>query len=102
MSLKTNIVKYAEDLKKGIEDAGSDALKVASFLSAHASEISGLAALTGPTGSSVAAVATTVLGKVVQAIEDAGSSASSNGLSVSLDAQTIADVKAVVAAIEKL
>ena len=101
-SFESNVVNFAKKVKAGLETAGEDALKVASFLSTNATEISGLASLAGPTGTSVATVATSVLGQVVTAVQDAGDAASTNGLTVSFDAQVIADIKAVIAALEKI
>jgi hypothetical protein len=102
MSFKTNLVNFAEKIKSGIEDAAGDAVKLASFLSTNATEINGLASLAGASGSKVTATATNTLNTVVTAVQAAGDAASANGLSVSFDAAAIADVKAVIAALEKI
>ena len=41
-----------------------------------------------------------VLGVVISAIDAAGAAAAANGLNVSLDAQVVADVKAIAAAVK--
>jgi hypothetical protein len=102
MSLESNVIAFAKKIKAGIEDAGEDALKLAGFLASNSVEIQGLASLAGPVGAKIASVGTSVLGKVIQAVQDAGDAASANGLTVSLDQSVIADVKAVIAAIEKV
>lgn len=101
-TFETNLLNFAKKVKAGIEEAGDDALKLASFLSTNSAEVTGLASLAGPAGASVSATATTVLGLVTTAVKSAGDAASQNGLSVSFDAETIAAVKAVIAAIEKI
>jgi hypothetical protein len=101
-SLESNIVNFAKKVKGGLEAAGEDALKVATFLSTNSTEITGLASLAGPTGTAVAGVSTAVLGQVINAVKAAGDAGSANGLSVTLDASVIADVKAVITAIEKI
>ena len=41
-----------------------------------------------------------VLGVVINAVDDAGAAAGANGLNVTLDAQLVADVKAIAAAVK--
>lgn len=100
--LETDIVDAAKAVKNGLEEAGEDALKVAAFLENNAAEISGLAALAGSGSTKVTETGLSLLSLVINAVKDAGEAASANGLSVSFDASVIADVKAVIAAIEKL
>jgi hypothetical protein len=102
MSLESGIVAAAKKVKAGIEEAGEDALKLAGFLQANQAEITGLAALAGSKTSSVVATGQSVLGAVITAVKGAGDAASANGLSVPLNASLIAEVKAVIADLEKL
>ena len=102
MSFESSILAFGKKIKSGIETAGEDAVKVATFLEQNAVEITGLAGLAGSKSVSVTNTATSVLGKVIAAVEAAGESAGANGLSVSLDAETIAAVKAVIAAFKAL
>jgi hypothetical protein len=101
-SLESNVVAFAKKVKAGLELAGEDALKVAGFVSANQTEITSLASLAGGAAGNASAVGLSLLGQVVTAVKAAGDSASANGLSVSLDASVIADVKAVIQAIEKI
>jgi hypothetical protein len=41
-----------------------------------------------------------VLGVVINAVDDAGAAAGANGLNVTLDAQLVADIKAIAAAVK--
>ena len=102
MSLESNLVSFATKVKDGVEAAGADALKLAAYLSQHQTEIAGLAALAGPTGSAVATVASSLFTVIANAVETAGDAASANGLNVNLDAALIADVKAAIAAVKSL
>jgi hypothetical protein len=102
MSIESNLVAFAEKVKGGIEIAGSDAVKLATWLANNQTEISGLAGLAGANGTKVASTASSVLTAVAKAVADAGDSASSNGLTVNLDAAVIADVKAVISILKQI
>ena len=101
-SIESGIVAIAKKIKAGIEIAGEDALKIAGFLQANQAEITGLAALAGSKTSNVVATGQTVLGEVITAVKSAGDAASANGLSVSLNASVIAEVKAIIKDLEAL
>lgn len=101
-SIESGIVNVAKKIKAGLETAGEDALKLAGFLQANQAEITGLAALAGSKTSNVVATGQTVLGEVISAVKSAGDAASANGLSVSLNAEVIAAVKAVIKDLEAL
>ena len=101
-TLETNLLDFAKHVKAGLEAAEGDAVKVASFVENNASEITGLAALAGPGATSVTTVALNLLNVVITAVKGAGDAASANGLSVSLDSALVADVKAAIAASEKV
>jgi hypothetical protein len=100
--LETKLVDYAKDVKDGIEAAAGDAVKIAAFMQANQAKIVALASIAGPEAAAIATTGSGLLNLVITAVKDAGTAASSNGLSVSLDSATIADVKAVIAAIEKI
>jgi hypothetical protein len=102
MSFEGNLINFAKKVKAGIEDAGEDALKLANWLAANQTEISGLASLAGANGTKVANTATNVLSAVSTAVQAAGDAATTNGLTVTLDAAVIADVKDVIGIIEKV
>lgn len=101
-ALETEVVDIAKKVKAGLIDAEGDAVKVASFIENHASEITALAGLAGGGAATVTNVALGVLNTVITAVKGAGQAAGANGLSVSFDAAAIAEVKAVIAAIEKV
>lgn len=100
--LETDAITVAEKVKAGVEAAGNDAVKLAAWLGNNSAEITALAGLAGTGASTVTSTALSLLNTVINAVKDAGDAASSNGLSVSLDSSVIADVKAVIAAIEKV
>lgn len=101
-SIESKIVDIAKKIKSGIEIAGEDALKLAGFLQANQAEIAGLAALAGSKTSNVVATGQTVLSEVITAVKGAGDAASTNGLSVTLNATVIASVKALIKDLEAL
>ena len=101
-TLESGVLDIVKKIKAGLEAAEGDAVKVASFVENNSTEITALASLGGAGTSTVTNVALWLLNTVITAVKGAGSAGSSNGLSVSLDAAAIADVKAVIAAIEKL
>jgi hypothetical protein len=102
MSIESDLVAFGDKVKSDIELAAGDALKLASYLSSHSTEITGLAALAGPTGTAVAAASTSVFSAVANAVETLGDAATANGLNVNFDQATIAAVKAAVAAIKAI
>lgn len=101
-TLETDVLSIASKVKAGLEAAEGDAVKVASFLENNSTEISALANLAGPGAAAATQTGLGVLNTVITAVKGAGDAASANGLSVSFDAAAIAEVKAVIAAIEKI
>jgi hypothetical protein len=101
-TLETDVLDIAKKVKEGLAAAEGDAVKVASFIENNQSEITALASLGGAGTAAVTNVALGLLNTVITAVKGAGAAGAANGLSVSLDAATIADVKSVIAAIEKL
>jgi hypothetical protein len=100
--LETDVLNIASKVKAGLEAAEGDAVKVAAFLEQNSTEINALAALAGPGASKATAVGLSLLNTAITAVKGAGDAGSANGLSVSFDSAAIADVKAVIAAIEKV
>lgn len=101
-TLETDLLNIAKKVKAGLEAAEGDAVKVASFMENNSSEIAALAGLAGPAAAGATNVALGLLNIVIAAVKNAGEAAAANGLSVSLDSATITEVKAVIAAIEKI
>ena len=102
MSIESDLVAFGDKVKADIELAAGDAVKLASYLSTHSTEITGLASLAGPTGTAVATAASSVLSAAVTAVETLGDAATANGLNVNFDQATIAAVKAAIAAIKAI
>ncbi len=100
--LETDIVNVAKKIKAGIEDAGDDAVKMAAWLQNNSTEVTALAGLAGPQAASVATVGLNLVNLAVNAVKTAGTAASTNGLSVTLDQDVVNDVKSLIAAIEKI
>jgi hypothetical protein len=101
-TLETDILNVAKKVKEGLEAAEGDAVKVAAFLENNSTEITSLASLAGPGAAKATQTGLGILNTVIAAVKGAGDAASANGLSVSFDSAEIAEVKAVIAAIEKL
>lgn len=99
-TLETDIVNVAKKVKAGLEAAEGDAVKVASFLQSNSSEITALAGLAG--SGSFATVGLSLVTLAINAVKSAGEAGAQNGLSVSLDSAVIAEVKSLIAAIEKI
>jgi len=57
-------------------------------------------ALVDPQEANIERAGFAVLGVVIKAIEDAGAAAGANGLNVTLDAQLVADIKAIAPAVK--
>jgi len=100
--LKTDALNIAKKIKNGIEAAEGDAVKLAAFVENNTPEITALASLAGGGATAVTSTALAVLNTVIAAVKGAGDAASANGLNVSFDQAAIAEVKAVIAAIEKI
>jgi hypothetical protein len=100
--LETELLNIAKDVKAGLEAAGEDAIKLASFLEANSSKITALASLAGPQAAAVTTTGISLVNLAITAVKDAGASAAANGVNVKLDSAAVADVKAVIAAIEKI
>jgi hypothetical protein len=100
--LETDVLAIAAKVKKGLEAAEGDAVKVAAFIESNSTEITALASLAGPGASKASEVGLALLNTAITAVKGAGDAASQNGLTISLDQAAIADVKAVIAAIEKI
>ena len=83
------------DLKKAGQFIEGKVLPVLQKLEAEAT-IEGVAALVSPSLANIERVGEALLGAAIKAIEDAATAAASGGLSVSLDAQLVADIKAII------
>lgn len=100
--LETDALNIAKDVRDGIEAAGADAVKLATFLQNNSSKITALASLAGPEAAAVTAAATSILNVAITAVKGTAAAAKANGVSVSLDQAAVAQVEAAIAAIEKI
>ena len=88
------------DIKKVAAFVETKALPVLQAAKADAPTVEAITALVCPQLANVERVGDAVLGVVIQAIEDAGTAAASGGLNVTLDAALVADIKAILPAIQ--
>jgi hypothetical protein len=91
--------------------AASDTVKVAKFVEtsvlpvlkkaqANQSTIESITSLVDPQAANIERAGFAVLAVVINALDAAGAAAGANGLNVSLDAQLVADIKAIAAAVK--
>ena len=88
------------DIKKVATFVETKALPALQKLEVEAPTIEAITALVSPQLANIERVGDAVLGVVIQAIEDAGAAAGAGGMSVSLDAALVADIKAILPAIK--
>ncbi len=88
------------DLKKAATFVETKALPALQELEVEAPTIEAITALVSPQLANIERMGDAVLGVVIQAIEDAGTAAASGGLNVTLDAALVADIKAILPAIQ--
>jgi len=93
--------------------AASDTVKVAKFVEtsvlpvlksaqANQSTIEAVTSLVRPQAANIERAGFVVLGVVIDALDAAGAAAGANGLNVTLDAQLVADSKAIAAAVKSV
>ena len=98
-------------VEHALATAASDTVKVARFVEtsvlpvlkkvqADESTIEAVTGLVSPQAANIERAGFAVLGVVINAMDAAGAAAGANGLNVTLDAQLVADVKAIAAAVK--
>lgn len=97
-SIESKLATVARDAVKAAQFVEQKVLPVLQKANADASTIESITGLVSPQAASIEAAAFTVLGVVIKAVEDAETAAGSSGLSVSLDAALVADLKAIAPA----
>lgn len=97
-----DVIALAGKVKADVELAGADAGKVLAWVTNSAPTIAGLASLVGPGGSTIAALGLKLIGLAGTAIQGAATAAGGNAVNVSLDAEVIAEVKAIIAAVKSI
>jgi ferritin-like metal-binding protein YciE len=91
-----DLVWFAKKVRTGIITAASDAPTILSDIQKNEAVIEGITAAVAPGAAAVEQTAFSALGVIAQGVEDAGSAATANGLSLTLDQKIIADVKAIL------
>ena len=98
-------------VEHALATAASDVVKVAKFVEtsvlpalktaqANQSTIESITSLVSPQAANIERAGFAVLGVVINALDAAGAAAGANGLNVTLDAQLVADIKAIAAAVK--
>jgi len=98
-------------VEHALATAASDTVKVAKFVEtsvlpvlksaqANSSTLEAVTGLVSPQAANIERAGFAVLGVIINAIDAAGVAAGANGLNVTLDAQLVADVKAIAAAVK--
>jgi len=100
--LETKVIDIATEVRTGMEEAGTDAVKLAAWLGNNSAKITALAGLAGSGTAGITALGLNLVKLAINVVKNAGTAASSNGLNVPLDQDAIASVKALIAAIEKI
>ena len=105
MSALINSVEHAlagaaMDVVKTAKFVETSVLPVLKTAQANESTIESVTALVSPQAANIERAGFAVLGVVINALDAAGAAAGANGLNVSLDAQLVADIKAIAAAVK--
>jgi hypothetical protein len=90
----------AQDVVKTAKFVEVSVLPVLQKAQADQSTIESVTALVSPSAANIERAGFAVLGVVIKAIQDAGTAAAANGINVTLDAQLVSDIKAIVPAVQ--
>jgi len=104
----TNLIQSTEH---ALAIAASDTVKLAKFVQAkvlpelikaqaNQATIEAVTSVVSPQAANIERVGFAVLGVIIKAIQDASNAANASGLNVSLDAQLVADVKAIAPTVQ--
>lgn len=96
----SKLVAAAKDFKAEVLKAAEKAPAIAADVAKDAPEVEALIELAFPGAAALEQTALNAFEVIVTAVEAAGSTASANGLSVSLDKTLIADIQAVLPALK--
>ena len=105
MSALINTVEHAlavaaSDTVKAAEFVETNVLPMLKKAQADQSTIEAVTGLVSPQAANIERAGFAVLGVVINALDAAGAAAGANGLNVTLDAQLVADIKAIAAAVK--
>ena len=99
-SVEHALAAAASDTVKAAKFVETSVLPVLKTVKADESTIEAVTALVSPSAANIERAGFAVLGVVINALDAGGAAAGANGLNVSLDAQLIADIKSVAAAVK--
>lgn len=97
-TIVSDLAKAGNAVKGFVEKVAGDAPAVVQTVTADANKIIPVIEAFVPGSTAAIALGNTLLDTVAQAVEDAGTAAGANGLSVSLDQTIVKDIQAVIAA----
>jgi hypothetical protein len=100
MSVLSELAKFGEEVKNGIELAGKDAEKAAAWLVKNGALIQSLTDIVSPTAGAIEGNMFALYQKLAQTCSTASDAAVQNGLSVPLDGSVVAMLKADYAALK--
>jgi hypothetical protein len=99
-SVEHALAVAAQDVVKTAKFVETSVLPVLKQAQANQSTIETVTSLVSPQAANIERAGFAVLGVVINAIDAAGAAAGANGLNVTLDAQLVADVKAIAEAVK--
>ena len=94
-SVEHALAAAAIDTVKAAKFVETSVLPVLKKAQANQSTIEAITSLVSPQAANIERAGFAVLGVVIKALDDANAAAGANGLSVTLDAQLVADIKAI-------
>jgi hypothetical protein len=99
-SVEHALAVAAQDVVKTAKFVETSVLPVLKTAQANESTIESVTALVSPQAANIERAGFAVLGVVINALDTAGAAAGANGLNVTLDAQLVADIKAIAAVVK--
>ena len=99
-SVEHDLAVAAQDVVKTAKFVETSVLPVLKSAQANQSTIESITSLVSPQAANIERAGFAVLGVVINALDAAGTAAGANGLNVTFDAQLVADIKAIAAAVK--
>jgi hypothetical protein len=99
-SVEHALAVAAQDVVKTAKFVETSVLPVLKSAQANESTIESITSLVSPSAANIERAGFAVLGVVINALDAAGTAAGANGLNVTFDAQLVADIKAIAAAVK--
>ena len=99
-SVEHALAVAAQDVVNTAKCVGTSVLPLLKQAQANQGTIESITALVDPNAANIERAGFAVLGVVINALEAAGTAGGANGLNVTFDAQLVADIKAIAAAVK--